>query len=85
MDDAAAVEAQRALARQGLWQELSPSAAVAALSRLDRLDHDGPIVVIGCSTGLKEPAGSATVVEITPDLPTIARHLKSEYGFDLSA
>ncbi|MGK9230417.1 pyridoxal-phosphate dependent enzyme [Inquilinus limosus] len=83
VDDEEAGQAQRALARQGLWQELSPSAAVAALGKIDRLEHDGPVVVIGCSTGLKEPAAHREVRVAEPDLTSIRAYLKSEYGFDL--
>lgn len=83
VDDEDAVAAQRALARQGLWQELSPAAAIAALRQIDRLDHDGPVVVIGCSSGLKEPAAPREQRTIDPDLGSIRAYLKSEYGFDL--
>lgn len=83
VDDEEAGRAQQALARQGLWQELSPSAAVAALGKIGRLDHDGPVVVIGCSTGLKEPAADREVRVAAPDLATLRSYLKAEYGFAL--
>lgn len=83
VDDAAAIAAQRKLGKQGLWQEVAPSAAVAALTQIKSLKRDGAIVVIGCSTGLKEPTAPGKAVEVTPDLGTITRHLKAEYNFDL--
>ncbi|SMH36565.1 threonine synthase [Mesorhizobium australicum] len=81
--DEAALAAHAKLARQGIWQEYSSSAAFAALDDLEGLSHDGPVVVINCSTGLKEPPRSMQVKEATPDLPSLRAYLKSEFGFDL--
>ncbi|MGN9841421.1 threonine synthase [Nonomuraea sp. H19] len=45
--------AQRDLARQGLWQELSGTAGLAGYRRLRR-DFDGPVVCIATSSGFKD-------------------------------
>ncbi|MCA2224830.1 threonine synthase [Nonomuraea aurantiaca] len=57
--------AQRALARQGLWQELSGAAGLAAYRRLGR-DFDGPVVCVATSSGFKDlGVGSETVEVLT--------------------
>ncbi|WP_283936454.1 threonine synthase [Aminobacter aminovorans] len=83
VSDEAAEKAQHTLAREGIWQELSPSAAFAALAELDGVVDDGPIVVIGCSTGLKEPASPGLAREIMPDLASVRAYLRSEFHFEL--
>ncbi|MFI6921900.1 pyridoxal-phosphate dependent enzyme [Nonomuraea spiralis] len=45
--------AQRDLARQGVWQELSGAAGLAGYRKLRR-DFDGPVVCIGTSSGFKD-------------------------------
>ncbi|MFC5831278.1 threonine synthase [Nonomuraea insulae] len=45
--------AQRDLARQGMWQELSGAAGVAGYRRLRR-DFDGPVVCVATSSGFKD-------------------------------
>ncbi|MEV0228207.1 pyridoxal-phosphate dependent enzyme [Nonomuraea sp. NPDC050786] len=45
--------AQRDLARQGLWQELSGAAGLAGY-RQARLDFDGPVVCVATSSGFKD-------------------------------
>ncbi|MEQ4725293.1 pyridoxal-phosphate dependent enzyme [Nonomuraea sp. B19D2] len=45
--------AQRDLARQGLWQELSGTAGLAGYRQL-REDFDGPVVCIATSSGFKD-------------------------------
>ncbi|SEH00566.1 threonine synthase [Nonomuraea solani] len=45
--------AQRDLARQGMWQELSGLAGVAGYRRLRR-DFDGPVVCVATSSGFKD-------------------------------
>ncbi|KSV66841.1 hypothetical protein N183_32815 [Sinorhizobium sp. Sb3] len=79
--DEEAEHAQSLLARQGLWQELSASAAFAALSSIETAD--GPTVIIGCSSGMKEPAGKMAAREIDADLTSVRRYLKTEHGFEL--
>ncbi|WP_223167788.1 threonine synthase [Nonomuraea sp. SYSU D8015] len=46
-------QAQRDLARQGMWQELSGAAGLAGYRRLRR-DFDGPVVCIATSSGFKD-------------------------------
>ncbi|MGN1289705.1 MAG: threonine synthase (modular protein), partial [Bradyrhizobium sp.] len=83
VSDESADAAQRALSRQGLWQELSPCAAFAALSELDIDEREGAVVVIGCSTGLKDPVTQSDATAIEPDLAAARRYLKSEFNFEL--
>ena len=80
--DDAARAAQATLARQGLWQEYSSSAAFAALDDVPEFDIDGPIVVIGCSTGLKEPTGVKHVTVAKPDIASLRSYLKAEFEFE---
>lgn len=81
-DEAAAV-AHAALARQGLWQEFSASAAFAALDDVQDFANEGPVVVVSSSTGLKEPARPMQIKEAKPDLGSLRAYLKSEFSFDL--
>jgi len=81
--DEAAKAAHAALARQGLWQEYSASAAFAALDNLQGLEKEGPVVVISSSTGLKEPAQAMQVKETKQDLDSLRAYLKSEFAFEL--
>ncbi|OCC05387.1 threonine synthase (modular protein) [Labrys sp. WJW] len=83
VDDDAALAAHAVMARQGLWQEVSSSAAFAALEDIPDLDSDGPVVVMGCSTGLKEPTASMQVSMAKADLASLRAYLKREYGFEL--
>lgn len=81
VSDERARAAHAVLSRQGLWQEISSSAAFTALDDIPALDGDGPIVAIGCSTGLKEPAEPRTATVATPDLASLRSYLKAEFGF----
>ncbi|MEW9310558.1 threonine synthase [Labrys neptuniae] len=81
VSDDRARAANAVLARQGLWQEISSSAAFAALDDIEAFDADGPVVVIGCSTGLKEPAEPRAATATTPDLASMRGYLKTEFGF----
>lgn len=81
--DEAALTAHAKLARQGIWQEYSSSAAFAALSDIESLSQEGPVVVMNCSTGLKEPRKTMSVKEARPDLPSLRAYLKSEFNFNL--
>ncbi|MEF2072696.1 threonine synthase [Consotaella aegiceratis] len=81
--DDAARRANRLLGRQGLWQEVSSSATLAGLDQIEAFDGEGPVVLIGCSTGLKEPTAPRRVMEVTPDLASLRRYLKTEFGFEL--
>ncbi|CCV13721.1 pyridoxal-phosphate dependent enzyme [Mesorhizobium sp. STM 4661] len=83
VEDEAARAANRMLGRQGLWQEISSSAAFAALGDLTGLNNDGPIVVIGCSTGLKEHGSVDRVKMAEPDIASLRLYLKREFNFEL--
>ncbi|MDH4989759.1 pyridoxal-phosphate dependent enzyme [Aquamicrobium lusatiense] len=80
--DEAARAAHRAMAKQGLWQEISSSAALAALNMVESFENDGPIVLMGCSTGLKEPTKPAQAQAISPDIASLRAYLKTEFGFE---
>ncbi|BCH19834.1 threonine synthase [Mesorhizobium sp. L-2-11] len=54
VDDTKAGSADQLLRRFGLWFELSSCAGFAALDQLSFTD-DGPVVLIACSSGIKEP------------------------------
>lgn len=81
--DESARAAHRTLARHGLWQEYSSSAAFAALDQIEALSEPGPIVVINCSTGLKEPQQQLKLQALRPDIASLRAHLRAECGFEL--
>lgn len=83
VSDDAALAAHKVMAGEGLWQEYSSSAALAALDEVEGFASDGPIVLMGCSTGLKEPTKPMKNEAIAPDLPSMRGFLKSEYGFEI--
>lgn len=83
VDDDAALAAHSIMARQGLWQEYSSSAAFAALNKIGGLENDGPIVVIGCSTGLKEPTEPRPVPAVKADIASLRAYLKTEFAFEI--
>lgn len=82
-DDAALRQAQIALAREGLWQELSGAIGVAGLREAVAAGRrfDGPVVCIGTSSGFKDiNVGKATIPIVAPEWDTIAATLRQEYG-----
>jgi threonine synthase len=81
--DDAARAAHATMARQGLWQEFSSSAAFAALEGISGFEGDGPVVLIGCSTGLKEPTTSMQVSASKADIVSLRDYLKAEFGFEI--
>ena len=83
VSDEEALTAQRELAWQGLWQEVSSSAAFAALTKFTEVEQEGPIVVVGTSCGLKGYQQMNKSHEINPDIQSVVHFLKSEYGFQL--
>jgi threonine synthase len=83
VDDDAAKAAHAKLARQGLWQEFSSSAALAALDEVPAFGSDGPIILVGCSTGLKEPTGFFEPIVAQADLASLRSYLKTSFGFDI--
>lgn len=81
--DAATVEAQAALAREGLWQELSGAIGVAgareALAGGGR--PDGPLVCIATSSGFKDlHVGERAIPAVAPDWASVGATLRREYG-----
>ncbi|PRA46469.1 threonine synthase [Brucella pituitosa] len=83
VNDDAARAAHGVMARQGLWQEYSSSAAFAALDHIEGFENDGPVVVIGCSTGLKEPTEPRQVPVAKADIASLRNYLKAEFGFEI--
>lgn len=81
--DEAARAAHAIMARQGLWQEFSSSAAFAALDDISDLNNDGPIVILGCSTGLKEPTAAMQVPVAKSDIASLRKYMKTEFGFEI--
>lgn len=81
--DDAARAAHAVMARQGLWQEYSSSAAFAALDNIAGFENDGPVVIIGCSTGLKEPTEPRQVPVAKADIASLRDYLKAEFGFEI--
>lgn len=82
-DDVALGEAQRALAREGLWQELSGAIGVAGLRTALAAGRSfaGPVVCIGTSSGFKDrDAGQQAIPAVAPDWETVSGVLRREYG-----
>lgn len=83
IDDEEALRSHRKLAKQGLWQEISSGAALAALDHIEGFESDGPVILMGCSTGLKEPVTAMETKATCADLETLRATLKRDYGFEL--
>ncbi len=43
----------------------------------------GPVILMGCSTGLKEPVTAMETKATCADLETLRATLKRDYGFEL--
>jgi threonine synthase len=72
-------EAQTALARSGLWQELSGAAGVGALKSLGSSHFDGPVVCILTSSGFKDGgSGGALPDELPPTWTGIEGQLRTD-------
>jgi threonine synthase len=82
-DDEAA-RAQQQLAQSGLWLELSSAVGLAAIPKLPASADEGPIVIIGCSSGLKEPTVETPLPELATDFRSIAQHVRERYGVALT-
>jgi threonine synthase len=82
-DDAAVGAAQAILGREGIWQELSSCAALAALPQLLARDLSGPIVLIGTSSGFKDPIEAEIMPVVEPSFERVADHVKRNSGIDL--
>ncbi|MCP1200533.1 pyridoxal-phosphate dependent enzyme [Notoacmeibacter sp. MSK16QG-6] len=83
VDDEAAQTAHRRLAGQGLWQEVSSGASLAALDQIEGFETEGPIVLMGCSTGLKEPNEPMQFKASGADLQDLKAVLERDYGFKI--
>jgi threonine synthase len=82
-DDEATGAAQRALAREGLWQELSGAIGVAGLrgALASGRRFAGPVVCIATSSGFKDrDAGQQAIPAVAPDWATVSGVLRREYG-----
>ncbi len=83
VDDAAAREAQRALAHEGVWQELSGAVGLAGLRAAIRAGRTfaGPVVCIGTSSGFKDRGvGEGAFPALAPEWPAVRDYLRREYG-----
>jgi len=75
-DDAGLRQAQGALAREGLWQELSGAIGVAGLREAVAAGRrfDGPVVCIGTSSGFKDiGVGRDMLPTVAPEWATVRR------------
>ncbi|MER0242867.1 pyridoxal-phosphate dependent enzyme [Streptomyces sp. HSW2009] len=68
--------AQRELAAQGLWVELSAAAGLAGLRQVG--DVEGPVVCISTSSGFKDVGvGSRTSAPVEPEWDAVRRRLRA--------
>jgi threonine synthase len=74
--------AQSALARHGLWVELSAAISLAGFrQRLAAGERfNGPVVCISTSSGFKDQASPATIPAVDPDWPAVRNLLATRYG-----
>ncbi|MGY4473629.1 threonine synthase [Bradyrhizobium sp. USDA 3364] len=80
--DQEALIAQAKYARRGLWQELSSSAALAAVEFISPKFRNKDVVVIGTSTGMKDPIDWQTVGRACATFEDAICYLKDEYSYD---
>lgn len=79
VSDAEMRDAQTALARQGIWAELSAASSVAALRKLSPRNGDRPIVCISTSSGFKDVGvGSVPLPTCEGDWQDFVRVAKSQ-------
>ena len=81
--DANLIAAQAAMARTGLWTELSGAAGLAGLRQMAArgMTFDGPVVMIVTSSGFKDVGvGGQTVPTVAPEWSAVAEVLYSRYG-----
>jgi threonine synthase len=82
LTDAEMLAAQTALARQGLWAELSGAAGLAGLRQAiaGGMRFDGPVVCLMTSTGLKDQGlPPPSIPAVVPTLAGVRRVLKDFY------
>lgn len=75
-DDAVSL-AQDRLRKQGLWQEFSGASAYAALEQLSEAECGATIVVVGTSSGIKDPNKASDLRVLHPSLDALREHFKN--------
>jgi threonine synthase len=78
--------AQAALARTGLWGEMSAAAGLAGIRQavLSGEQFDGPVVAIATSSGFKDDSvGQQAIPVVAPEWDAVAATLASRYGIDV--
>jgi threonine synthase len=81
VSDDQSVRAQARFARAGLWQELSSSAALAAIEQIAPSFAGRDIVVIGTSSGMKDPLGDQATNRVCETFDHAIAYLKDEHSF----
>jgi threonine synthase len=82
VSDEEMTHAQHAMARSGMWAELSSAIGVAGVAQLAASGErfDGPVVAIVTSSGFKDiGVGRHPVPAVTPDWPSVSDALRA-YG-----
>ncbi|MFH8384119.1 pyridoxal-phosphate dependent enzyme [Kitasatospora sp. NPDC018058] len=79
VDDRQLADAQRELARAGLWAELSSAAGLAGLRSLgEEALGDGPVVCVSTSSGFKDKAmDTRPTAPVTPEWAQVERRLRA--------
>ncbi|MFJ8622752.1 pyridoxal-phosphate dependent enzyme [Kitasatospora sp. NPDC093550] len=79
LDDRRLADAQRELARAGLWAELSAAAGLAGLRSLGEPDlSDGPVVCVSTSSGFKDlGVGTRRTDPVVPEWEAVHRRLRA--------
>ncbi|QOZ38374.1 pyridoxal-phosphate dependent enzyme [Bradyrhizobium sp. CCBAU 53421] len=80
--DQEALKAQAKYARMGLWQELSSSAALAAVDFISPNFQNKDVVVIGTSSGVKDPIDWHTVQRVCSTVDEAVSYLKDVYAYN---
>ncbi|MFE7526857.1 pyridoxal-phosphate dependent enzyme [Kitasatospora sp. NPDC057542] len=79
LDDGRLADAQRELARAGLWTELSSAAGLAGLRSLGAPDlSEGPVVCVSTSSGFKDKGvGTRPTEPVAPEWDAVVRRLRA--------
>lgn len=80
--DQEALKAQAKYARMGLWQELSSAAALAAVDFISPKFRNMDVVVIGTSSGMKDPIDWQTVERVCSTVDEAVSYLKDVHSYD---
>lgn len=80
--DQQALMAQAKYARMGFWQELSSSAALAALEIIAPKFRNKDVVVIGTSSGVKDPINYQVVDRVCSTFDESISYVRDEYSYD---